>query len=107
MGGVTLFTTEQFRKFGGYSNEISSYGNEDDDLYKAIIKSGQTIDYRDCYFMCENHDRQIVPHLFHKGRAIVEKGRNESDTLESTPYKIVDLKVENKYTRLVVDLDYL
>lgn len=106
MGGITLFATEQFKTFGGYSNQISSYGNEDDDLYNAVTKAGYTIDRRECYIDCEEHKRLIIPAQFHAGRKVVNEGRLPSDNLENTQYEVVDMKIENGYTRLTVDLEY-
>lgn len=38
MGGVILFTKEQYTKVNGYSNEFNGWGKEDDDLYARCEK---------------------------------------------------------------------
>ena len=105
-GGITLFTPEQYRKFGGFSNHISGFGNEDDQLYNDITKAGFTIERRSCFYKCFDHGRVIVPHLFKTGREIVKNGRSENDTLETTQYDIVSLSQHEGYMKLTVDLRY-
>ena len=104
-GGITALTRNQMVKCGGYSNDIWSWGNEDDALRKSVLDSGMSIDRRKAYVWCEQHERAIDPINFNKGREIVKNGVNlTKDGLEFCTFEVTE-RVENEfYTHIKVKL---
>lgn len=102
-GGVTLFSREQYEKLNGYSNEFFGWGGEDDEMYDHVIKSGFTIDRRQCTFQSLHHTRKIDPDLHKKNVELWKAGRSENDGLSHCKFETI--KVENRqYIKISVKL---
>ena len=46
-GGVTAFSTSDFRKINGFSNEFWGWGAEDDDMYQRVIFHGMNVTFHE------------------------------------------------------------
>ena len=104
MGGVTMFSTADFRRFGGFRNDIWSWGNEDDALYLDIVNSGLKIEKRDCWYLCEEHPREIVKEHFKAGRRNLLEPRGDKDNVWNCEYRVISTQKFDKYTLISVSL---
>src|SRR5690606_15786588 len=82
-GGVCLISRGQMENSNGWSNEIYSWGIEDDEMRQNLVSCGYKIDRRQGYFRCEDHERPIIPEEFEKNKNYLLKGRSKSDGLSN------------------------
>jgi hypothetical protein len=103
MGGITLFTPQQYETFGGFSNNFFGHSHEDDQLYEDVSRHF-TIERRECWYKCLDHGRPITAHLYHAGREYRKQGRSPDDTIAKCQYEVIDMVREKSYIRIIVDL---
>ncbi len=107
-GGVSAFSTSDFRRVNGFSNVFFGWGNEDDDLYRRLLHHNLTVTrmhnlnttiarYRmfDHPVAEPNPDRM---RLFDQ-----ETKRLESDGLVDLSYRRLSVKFKPLYTSIIVD----
>ncbi len=108
-GGVSAFSTSDFRRVNGFSNVFFGWGSEDDDLYRRLLHQNLTVTrinnlntstivhYRmfDHPVAEPNPDRM---RLFDQGTR-----RLESDGLVDLRYRRLSLKFKPLYTHIIVD----
>ena len=58
-GGVTMFTTDDFTRINGYSNEYWGWGAEDDDVLLRCSIMGIGTFRKDCKYRSLSHERKI------------------------------------------------
>lgn len=102
-GGVCLLSRSQMERVNGWSNEIYSWGIEDDEMRQNIINSGLKVARRKGYFRCEDHERDIVPNEFEKNKRLLLEGRKK-DGLSNCFYKIVSTEQKEGYIHINVIL---
>lgn len=109
-GGVSAFSTSDFRRVNGFSNVFFGWGSEDDDLYRRLLHHNLTVTrinnlnsstiarYRmfDHPVAEPNPDRM---RLFDQGTR-----RLESDGLVDLRYRRLSVKFKPLYTHIIVDV---
>ena len=105
-GCVTAFTTEQFKRINGFSNEFWGWGGEDDDLYNRV---------RYYEYNIERYPGEIARYksLKHKISFPEEnrfvklysgQKRYKTDGINNVKYRVVDRVYKKLYTWLLVDV---
>lgn len=100
--GIDLSNVRQLA-VDGWSNEIYSWGIEDDEMRQNIINSGLKVTRRKGYFRCEDHERDIVPHEFEKNKRLLLEGRKD-DGLSNCSYKLLSTEQKEGYIHIKVIL---
>lgn len=87
-GGVTMFTSRDFERVDGYSNDFWGWGGEDDEMRKNVLSHGLSIGSRVCKFDSLPHASNINTDLHAKNIRRLHEGRISG--LSNCEYKVVD-----------------
>jgi len=103
-GGVVLIKTDDFIKSNGFSNEFFHWGIEDDDFREKLIKKGFTIDSRECYYECLQHERPMNWEVYHSNLAKWKQGINYVDGISTCKFNVVSEIPFDGYKKISVIL---
>lgn len=104
-GGVILINRDHMIKSNGFSNNLWSWGCEDDEMRNNLAAVGLYVKRLNCYFWCADHPRQIGGPHYGRNLSILKRGRDaESDGLTNCYYRVIKKEEHKHYTHLYVNL---
>jgi hypothetical protein len=103
-GGVVLISSFDFMFVNGFSNNIWSWGCEDDEFRNNILKTGMPISRREAYFETEDHKRIIDKVNYANSLKILKEGRKSDDGLHTCEYEFVSKSVSKNIIHFKVKL---
>ncbi|KII62179.1 Beta-1,4-galactosyltransferase 5 [Thelohanellus kitauei] len=109
-GTVCGFSTTTFERINGYSNCYWSYGGENDDLYKRVVKLGFNISRTPAEFglyfpnsLSQSHKPNLK--IVSLNKMFLNSNYSHSeDGLNKLSYKIVSMEYLKLYTRITVNV---
>jgi len=110
MGGVALFSKDDFELINGMSNSYWGWGGEDDDLfYRSHYKNLQINRYEICRYKMVRHGRELNnlpnPKRFSLLKNTVKKKAGYNlDGLSTLNYSVIKRNIHRLYTNITVDV---
>lgn len=101
-GGVTLFSSGDFGYVNGYSNNMWGWGAEDDEMYNNVTAKGLSVNRREAYFECAEHER-VIGKEYRNNVELLKQGRGKNDGLSSCVYNIKRWRKDDSLIHIFVE----
>lgn len=101
-GGATMFNNKDFEYCNGFSNNFTSWGGEDSEMYLNVLRCGLKISYRDCYYRSLYH-KPANPLGYDAAKMEqAKRPRDADDGLSHCKYEVIGKEEFGGYTKLKV-----
>ncbi|XP_051993092.1 beta-1,4-galactosyltransferase 1-like [Xyrauchen texanus] len=108
-GGVSAMSKQQFQRINGFPNKYWGWGGEDDDIFKRLHYRGMDIsrpsgDIGKCRMIRHKRDEKNEPNPQRFKRISHTRLTMNTDGVNSLNYKVIDIKKDQLYTKITVDI---